>query len=210
MFYRSIIILFSGIIFCPSLLANYYDNDYGVIQLYTQDELNVLVANNQHLQRVQQDDCQLVQDIEAHALKVKEPTYVYLWGDMLAWGVCVKRDAPLGMYYIKQAANQGLLPAIEQLGRYYEKGILVQQNKDRAIVFYREAAMHGFFKAKVNYIRMLNDGYGSPVDYEDAYKALFHTVIANKKTKRQVEAMLAKLALKMPGHVVKRAKITAI
>ena len=88
--------------------ANAISEEYRVIQLYTQDELNVLIKNNQHLQRVKADDCQLVDDIKAHALKVKEPSYTFLWGDMLAWGVCVDRDAKLGMHYIQEAAQQGL------------------------------------------------------------------------------------------------------
>ena len=38
------------------------------------------------------DECQLVQDIEARAVKVAMPSYQFLWGDMLAYGVCVKKD----------------------------------------------------------------------------------------------------------------------
>ena len=180
--------------------------NYEAIQLYSQDELNKLVDKNQHLQRVKADDCQLVQDIEAHAVKVKEPTYTYLWGDMLAWGVCVERNAKLGMHYIELSAKQGLLPAIEQLGRYYEKGILVQENKTRAIIYYREAALQGFLNAQLNYLRMLIDGYGSPVDYEEAYRVLFLNVIADKSVKRKATSLLAQLADKMPEHVVMRAR----
>jgi TPR repeat protein len=187
-----------------------YDSKYDVIQLYTQDELTALIDKNQHLQRVKKDECQLVEDIKAHALKIKEPSYVYLWGDMLAWGVCIERNAPLGLYYIKQAAKQGLLPAIEQLGRYYEKGILVRPNKERAIIFYREAALQGFLNAQINYVRMLNAGYGSPIDYEDAYKTLFHSIIADEKKQKKVQIMLHKLASKMPKYIVKRASIEAI
>ena len=180
--------------------------DYNVIELYSQDDLNKLIAENRHLQRVKADDCQLVQDIEAHALKVKEPSYDYLWGDMLAWGVCVDRNAKLGMYYIQQAAKQGLLPALEQLGRYYEKGIFVQPNKTRAIVYFREAALQGFLKAQLNYISMLLDGYGSLVDYEDAYRVLFQQVIEDKKVKAKAASLLASLAEKMPERVVARAQ----
>jgi len=180
--------------------------DYEAVQLYSQDELNKLIEKNQHLQRVKADDCQLVQDIEAHALKVKEPSYTYLWGDMLTWGVCVERNAKLGMHYIEQSAKQGLLAAIEQLGRYYEKGILVQPNKTRAIIYYREAALQGFLNAQLNYLRLLLDGYGSPVDYEDAYRVLFLHVIANKKVKAQAASLLAQLADEMPAHIVERAQ----
>jgi len=208
MFYRHTLLLLAAMSCFPSKLAAYYD--YGVIELYTQDELNVLVANNQHLQRVKKDDCQLVQDIEAHALKIKEPTYVFLWGDMLAWGVCVERNPELGFHYMEEAAAQGLAAAIEQLGRYYERGILIQEDKERAISFYREAALQGFLKAQINYVRMLNEGYGSPVDYEDAYSALFHSVIADKSRHQQVQQQLAELAEKMPEHIVKRAKVERI
>ena len=180
--------------------------DYEAVQLYSQDELNKLIEKNQHLQRVRADDCQLVEDIEAHALKVKEPTYRYLWGDMLAWGVCVERDAKLGMYYIHLAAKQGLLAAIEQLGRYYEKGILVQADKKRAIVYYREAALQGFLNAQLSYVRLLLDDYGSPYDFEDAYRVLFQQIIADKKVKAQATSLLARLATRMPEHIVMRAR----
>ena len=208
MCHRFMFLLFVALSHCASVFAA--DEKYGefeVIQLYTQDELNRLAHDNKHLQRIKADDCQLVEDIKAHATKVKEPSYVYLWGDMLAWGVCVKRDVKLGMHYIEQSAKQGLLPAIEQLGRYYERGTLVQQNKARAIIYYREAALQGFVRAQLSYVRMLNAGYGSPVDYENAYNALFHSVIGNKKTKRQAQRLLSKLASKMPGHIVERARM---
>lgn len=213
MFFRPILLMLM-IGYCSSLFSSTQDNNlygsYEVIQLYTQDELNALIHKNQHLQRVKEDECQLVEDIEAHALKIKEPSYVYLWGDMLAWGVCVERDAPLGLYYIQESAKQGLLPAIEQLGRYYEKGILVRQDKDRAIIFYREAALQGFLNAQMNYVKMLNQGYGSPVDYEQAYNALFHSVISDIKMQQEAEKILANLASKMPDHIVKRARIELI
>lgn len=206
MYFKHITLLLALLTATPLLSANQYHSPYEVIQLYTQDELNWLVHRNQHLQRVKKDDCQLVEDIEAHALKIKEPAYVFLWGDMLAWGVCVERDAPLGMYYIEQAAQQGLLAAIEQLGRYYERGILVQENKEKALIFYREAALQGFLRAQLSYVRMLNLGYGSPIDYEYAYKALFLAVIADKKQKQQAQALLKQLEHKMPEYIVRRAK----
>ncbi|WP_435235677.1 tetratricopeptide repeat protein [Psychromonas sp. PT13] len=187
-----------------------YAVDYGAIELYTQDELNKLIYKNQHLQRVKADDCQLVEDIEAHATKVKEPSYVYLWGDMLAWGVCVNKDAKLGMHYIELSAKQGLLPAIEQLGRYYEKGIFVQPNKTRAIIYYREAALQGFLNAQINYVRLLLAGYGSPVDYEEAYHVLFQQVIGDKRVKNQAASLLSRLADRMPDNIIARAEKNGI
>ncbi len=208
---KTALLLFFMLTFNATLQANSYDyNNYEVVQLYTQDELNALIDKNLHLQRVLKDECQLVEDIEAHALKIKEPSYVFLWGDMLAWGICVERNAQLGMHYIKESAKQGLLPAIEQLGRYYERGILVRVNKERAIIFYREAALQGFLNAQLNYVRMLTEGYGSPVDYERAYQALFHSVIGDRKKQQQAKELLAKLSSKMPEHVIRRAKIEEI
>ena len=181
-------------------------DDYDVIQIYTQDELNVLIKNNQHLQRVKSDDCQLVEDIKAHAEKVKEPTYLYLWGDMLAWGVCVDRDPELGMAFIRSAAQQGLLAAIEQLGRYYHNGTLVFENKDRALTYFREAALQGHLGAQLNYIDMLNKGYGSPYDYEDAYRALYENIIVNASKKKKANKQLTLLANKMPEYIVRKAR----
>ncbi len=184
------------------------DDSLTVIQLYSQNELNVLILNNKHLQRVKADECQLVEDIKAHAQKVKEPTYIFLWGDMLAWGVCVDQDIKLGMYYINQSAKQGLLPAIEQLGRYYEKGILVQKNKPRALVYYREAALLGNLKAQLRYVNLLIAGYGSPLDYQDAYHALFSSLIADKKTHQKAQQLLMQLAEKMPNYILQQARKT--
>ena len=175
-----------------------------IVEVYSQDDLNTLIAENKHLQRVKADECQLVEDIQAHAVKIKEPAYQYLWGDMLAWGVCVDRNAELGMYYIHQAAKQGLLAALEQLGRYYEHGTLVLANKDLAIIYYREAALQGMIKAQINYIRLLNQGYGSPYDYQEAYHALLKSTFVDKKIRKKALRQLAKLATKMPGYAIKQ------
>ena len=59
------------------------------VQLYSQDALIDMINANTHLDKVVADRCQLVQDIEARADVLKIPAYQFLWGDMLAWGVCV-------------------------------------------------------------------------------------------------------------------------
>lgn len=198
---KPLLVLLFGILTSHAALA-----EYEVVQLYSQDELNQLININKHLNRVKDDECQLVEDIKAHAIKVKEPSYTFLWGDMLAWGVCVERNPELGMHYITLAAKQGLLAAIEQLGRYYERGTLVEVDKERAINYYREAALQGFLRAKLSYVRLLVEGYGSPVDYEEAYASLFHSIIANQNTKQQATELLASLAQKMPAHIVEHAQ----
>ena len=139
------------------------------VQLYTQDELINLINRNEHLDRVVMDRCQLNQDIEARAEVLKVPAYQFLWGDMLAWGVCVEADPVRGIDFMRQAANQGLPAALEQLGRYYSKGTLVQQDRKRAVIFLREAAALGNLKAQMQLAALFIDGYGSPYDYQDAY-----------------------------------------
>ncbi len=176
------------------------------VQLYQQDELIAWINKNQHLARVKADDCQLVEDIEARAEIVAIPSYQFLWGDMLAWGVCVDADPELGVMYMWRAANQGLAAAMEQLGRYYATGTLVQQDYAKAIPLLREAAGRGFLAAQLRLVQLYVDGNGSPYDYEDAYRWLHHSIIADKQTHRQASQLLAKLAQKMPEYVVVKAK----
>ncbi|GAP74246.1 sodium-type flagellar protein MotX [Pseudoalteromonas sp. SW0106-04] len=177
------------------------------VQLYTQDELVKLIRKNAHLKRVQDDDCQLVQDIAARASKMKLPSYQFLYGDMLAYNVCVERDVDLGVYYMRQAAEQGLAEALEQLGRYYDIGRLVQADKAMAIVYLREAAAQGNLPAQMRLVKLFNQGYGSPHDYEDAYRWLFHTQVADRNLHKEIGAQLSKLAQKMPDSVVARARL---
>lgn len=177
------------------------------VQLYTQDELLKLIRTNTHLQQVKADDCQLVQDIAARAEKMALPAYQFLYGDMLAYKVCVDRDVELGVYYMREAAKQGLAEALEQLGRYYDVGQLVQADKKLAIVYLREASAQGNLKAQLRLVSLYNRGYGSPRDYEDAYRWLFHAVVVNKKQHQQIQQQLKKLARKMPPSVVSRARL---
>lgn len=177
------------------------------VPLYTQAELIELIKKNQHLKRVKDDECQLVQDIEARAETMALPSYQFLYGDMLAYAVCVERNVELGLYYMKQAAEQGLASALEQLGRYYDVGQLVQADKAMAITYLREAAAQGDLKAQMRLVRLFNEGHGSPRDYEDAYRWLFHSVVADKKVHKQIEQALTNLAKKMPESVVRRARL---
>ena len=116
------------------------------VPLYTESELIGLINKNAHLARVKADDCQLVQDIEARANKMALPSYQFLYGDMLAYAVCVDRNVELGVYYMRQAAQQGFAAALEQLGRYYDVGQLVQKDKAMAVTYLREASAQGNLK----------------------------------------------------------------
>ncbi len=176
------------------------------VPLYRQDELLNWIEQGRHLTRVKQDRCQLTQDIEARASVMKIPAYQFLWGDMLAWGVCIKPDAQVGVQYMWEAANQGLAPALEQLGRYYWKGILVQKDLVRAETLMREAASLGFQRAQIEWVEMLLQGMGSPLDYEEAYHWLHGAVIGDKATHQKAASLLSRLGNRMPANAIARAK----
>ncbi|MGF1716143.1 flagellar protein MotX [Photobacterium chitinilyticum] len=176
------------------------------VPVYTESELIRLFDSNSHLQQVKADDCQLLQDIEAHAIRVESPAYQFLYGDMLAWGVCVDRDVELGVYYMQSAANQGSPAALEQLGRYYASGTLVQQDRERAIPYLREAASMGNVDARIQLAELLLNNYGSPLDFEDAYRWLYNTVTASRKTHSKITRLRHSLENRMPGNVIARAK----
>ena len=176
------------------------------IQLYSQDELLALIRTNSHLQRVRQDDCQLVRDIEARADIMQLPAYQFLYGDMLAYAVCVPRNIERGWDLMLQAAAQGLPEGLEQVGRYYHLGRFVQPDIEKAIVYLREAAALGNLNACMRLVQILIDGHGSPVDYEQSYRWLHHAVTADQKTHQQIQQLLTKLAQRMPARVVENAK----
>lgn len=176
------------------------------VPLYRQDELLNWIEQGRHLTQVKQDRCQLTQDIEARASVMKIPAYQFLWGDMLAWGVCTKPNAELGVQYLWEAANHGLAPALEQLGSYYWKGTLVQKDLVRAETLMREAASLGFLRARIEWVEMLLQGMGSPLDYEDAYRWLHGSVIGDKALHQKAASLLSRLGNRMPANVVARAK----
>lgn len=176
------------------------------VPLYRQDELLNWIEQGRHLQQVKQDRCQLTQDIEVRAEVMKVPAYQFLWGDMLAWGVCIKPNAELGVKFMWDAANQGLAPALEQLGRYYWKGTLVQKDLLKAETLMREAASLGFQRAQIEWVEMLLQGLGSPLDYEEAYYWLHSTVIGDKAQHQKATSLLNRLGNRMPANAIARAK----
>ncbi|MCV2886429.1 sel1 repeat family protein [Aestuariibacter sp. AA17] len=176
------------------------------VQLYSQDELIQMINKNEHLDRVVMDRCQLVQDIEARAETLKVPAYQFLWGDMLAWGVCIDAEPARGIEFMKDAANQGLPAALEQLGRYYAQGKLVQMDKSRAVVYLREASSLGNLKAQVQLAELFLGGHGSPYDYVDAYHWLYNAVTNDEKTHKKIAQCLAGLEKLMHPKAVRQAK----
>lgn len=176
------------------------------VPIYTEAELIKLIEQNKHLQRVRADNCQLVEDIVARATRISLPAYEFLYGDMLAWGVCVEQDVELGLYYMENAAHQGLPAALEQIGRYYSLGTLVQQDKERAIPYLREAASMGNLNARIHLAELLLRDYGSPLDYEDAYRWLYNSVTADQRQHKRIAILRNGLEQRMPQNIIARAK----
>jgi TPR repeat protein len=203
-------IIVTSILLISSLSIPINAQEFSVVQIYTENQLLDLIKENKHLSQVVLDDCQLVQDIEARATKVMMPAYQFLWGDMLAYGVCIKKDVKLGLFYMNEAASQGLPEALEQLGRYYHVGKFMQPDLERAIVFLREAAVLSNLKAQLRLADIYNQGHGSPLDYPELYGLLHHAVTGDKVLHQKISRSLTKLETKMPAHVIAAAKKTEI
>jgi len=183
-----------------------YGKKLEAVQIYTDNQLLSLIKENKHLGQVVLDECQLVQDIEVRASKSKYPSYQFLWGDMLAFGVCVKKDVPLGLHFMKNAADQALPEALEQLGRYYHIGKFMQVDIDKAIFFLKEASAVNNLKAQIRLADIYEQGYGSPLDYPELYAQLHQSITEDKKIHKEIARLLMNLALKMPESVVNAAK----
>jgi TPR repeat protein len=179
------------------------------VQVYTDNQLLDLIKENKHLGQVVLDECQLVQDIEARANKANMPSYQFLWGDMLAYGVCVKKDIPLGLHYMHLAADQGLPEGLEQLGRYYHIGKFMQVDINKAIVYLKTAASLNNLAAQMRLATLYDKGYGSPLDYPALYSQLHHSLTDDKATHKKISQLLTELATKMPDNVVEKAKRTS-
>jgi TPR repeat protein len=201
--------LLKSLLFCCALAfvaSASSDNELKAVQLYSQDELLDLINKNEHLNRVVLDNCQLVQDIQARADVLKIPSYQFLWGDMLAWGVCVDANPERGIKFMHLAAQQGLSAGLEQLGRYYSQGKLVQQDKERAVVLLREASVLGHLNAQIQLAELFIEGYGSPYDYEDLYHWLYNAVTADKTTHKKIANHMNELEKLMHPKAVRKAK----
>lgn len=177
-----------------------------VVQIYTQDELAELIKQNKHLQRVQDDECQLVQDIQARADVMKLPLYQHLFGDMLMFGVCINKDAKRGWDLLQAAALQGSPEALEQVGRYYLQGKIVQKDLTKAREFLYQAGAMGSLAAQLQLAELLLADVGSPRDYETVYRWLHHSVTSDQALHQRIEQALSGLASRMPASVLERAK----
>lgn len=180
--------------------------ELGVVQIYTQDELLEMIRSNTHLKRVQADECQLVKDIQARADIMKLPAYQFLFGDMLAFGVCVPKNAERGWDLMLASALQGLPEGLEQVGRYYQQGKLVQKDLGKAQQYLYQAGAMGNLSAQVRLAELFLDNQGSPTDYETVYRWLHHSITADKDMHARIDQALKGLAERMPAGVIARAK----
>jgi TPR repeat protein len=203
---RKLLVIFMPLVFGFSMQVS--AQNLAAVQIYKDDQLLDLIKENKHLSQVVIDECQLVQDIKDRAVKAERPSYQFLWGDMLAYGVCIKKDIPLGLHYMQLAADQGLPEALEQLGRYYHIGRFVQQDLTQALHYLKAAAALNNLKAQIRLAKIYNDGLGSPLDYPIVYSQLHHAIISDKKTHKEVKTLLAKLSDKIPQRIVEQAKIS--
>jgi|TARA_R110002060_G_scaffold75745_1_gene85636 TPR repeat protein len=197
--------LLIAILFTCTQIISVSAAELTAVQIYSDNVLLDLIKENKHLSQVVIDDCQLVQDIEARAVKSQMPSYQFLWGDMLAYGVCVKKDVPLGLHYMQASADQGLSEALEQMGRYYHVGKFVQVDINQAIMFLKESAALNNLKAQLRLADLYLAGHGSPLDFPQLYTQLHQSVSDDKKEHKVIAQHLAKLAQKMPDRVVNAA-----
>jgi hypothetical protein len=197
--------LFVTFIICTGSFTA-HSQELEAVQVYSQDELIRLINSNQHLERVKADRCQIVEDIEARADIMQVPAYQFLWGDMLAWGVCVDKNPIQGIYYMREAANQGLVAALEQLGRYHIEGTFLQQDNKRAVMYLREAAAMGNLPAQLQLAELFIDGYGSPYDFEDLYHWLYNAITDDSRMHLRISTYMKQLEKLMHPKAVRKAR----
>lgn len=183
------------------------DNDEPeLIQLYTQDELNALIKENRHLERVKLDECQFTRDIKDRALILNYPAYLYLWADMNFTDTCIKGNVAEGVSALKIAADKGMPVAMYKLGGLYLTGTYVQADFNSAYRYIYNAASLGNDEAKLTLVNLLVNHEGSEADYQQAYHWLFKTVYSDSQKHELAKNLLSKLKEKMPDSLVKKAE----
>ncbi len=198
---------YAGNLFADELLKSNFDSDEPeLIQLYTQDELNALILENKHLERVKSDECQFKRDIKDRALVLHYPAYLYLWADMNFTNTCIDGSPKDGVYALQLAVDKGMPAALYKMGGFYLTGTYVQKDYAKAYRYIYNAASLGNNEAKLTLVNLLATHEGNEADYQEAYHWLFTTVFEDKKKHQMAESLLAQLRKKMPPSLVKRAE----
>ncbi|WOT04666.1 tetratricopeptide repeat protein [Shewanella youngdeokensis] len=176
------------------------------VDVYTQEQLVDLIRTKRYLKQVTDDDCQIVEDIEARAEVLKQPLYQYLWAEMLNYGICVKANPPRGISMLKTSAQQGSAEAMVRMAEYYHDGKFVMKDKERAVHYVLPAAATGDLPARIMLVRLFGEGYGSPRDYETGFHWLYNEVFSDETVQTEAANLLRVLEAKMPPSSVARAK----
>lgn len=206
----SLLACFSASLFCAnaaSVLDLQADDEPELIQLYSQNELNKLISENKHLERVVLDECQFTRDIEDRAMVLHYPSYLYLWADMNFNNVCVKGNPAVAVYALQIAADKAMPSALYKLGELYHDGKFVQKDLNLSYKYIYTAASLKHVDARMKLVEFLLEISGQESDYENAYNWLFFTVFSDEKSKIKAESLLKKLSDRMPKSIVKRARI---
>lgn len=88
---------------------------------------------------------------------------------MYLHGYGVQRNDATGTYWLRQAADQGVIAAQSELGNLYFLGVGVPENQAQAAVWLRKAAIQGDEKAQTKLGLMLKSGFGVPQNLIAAY-----------------------------------------
>ncbi len=177
-----------------------------LIQLYTQDELNQLIRENRHLDRVKLDECQFTKDIKDRALILQYPAYLYLWADMNLTNTCIKGRVDEAISAMKMAASKGLPIAFYRIGQFYLKGEYLQQDYNSAYRYTYLAASLGHEDAKLQLVALLATHEGNERDYGTAYRWLYRTVFNDSSKFDMAKKLLAELSNKMPNSLVEKIR----
>ncbi|XP_066555754.1 protein sel-1 homolog 3 isoform X2 [Amia ocellicauda] len=105
---------------------------------------------------------------ERGATKHEDPVSMYDYAIVLLKGQGVEQDIPKAVVFLKKAAKQNFVPAINALGWYYEK---YEQDYRRAVDQWEQADAMGSSEAAFNLGIMYSQGLypGKPVDQYKAY-----------------------------------------
>ncbi|MCR5537535.1 MAG: flagellar protein MotX [Succinivibrio sp.] len=183
-------------------------NNGANVDMYTNEQMDYMLENQQLRAVVEkQDQCQFVPDIEDRARLVNIPVFQFAWGEMLVTGVCVKKDAKLGVDYIKKAAENSYAPAMERMSFYYEKGFFVQKDLIKSERYMHTAAALGSISGRLGWADMLVRGYGSPQLYEEAFSWLYHSEFKDPYSLNKKNFLQAELEKRMPPNVIARNKV---
>ena len=190
----------------PSISSMHLSDEPDLIQLYTQDELNKLILENRHLERVKLDECQFTKDIKDRALILHYPPYLYLWSDMNLTNTCIHGNIKDAIAAMKMAAGKGMPIALYRIGQFYLKGEYLQQDYNTAYRYTYLSASLGFDDAKLQLVALLATHEGNEADYANAYSWLYSTVFNDPAKFALAKKLLSALENKMPNSMVEEIR----